>query len=437
MKSEEISLKSLIAPHFHETYRDMKRGDHSVYWLSGGRGSTKSSLVALRIITDMMKDSEANAIATRKVGNTIRDSLLSTCLWAIDALQVNAFWKASVAPAGLKYLPTGQAIYLRGLDDEQKLKSFKIRKGYAKHLWFEEASELDGPEQMRSVSQSIMRGSEHKFFSYITYNPPKDPRSWVNEYKKQMKNDPSILFHHSTYLDVPREWLGSRFIHDAERLQINNLEAYKHEYLGEAIGDVKRLVFWGRYEVQDFDFPGFGQIYQGRVFPGLDFGFSQDPLAAMVCFLKDDCLFIWKEGGGVGIENEEIPKVLDSLSDPKCNFNIRDWQIKADCARPDTISYICRQGFNCVGAEKGKGSVEDGIAYMKAFKKIIIHSSCVRTIKEFENYSYKVDKNSIDELGNPLVLPVLQSGWDHWIDATRYSIDDYIRQQVSILDIPA
>jgi len=434
--TNEISLKSLIAPHFYDVYRDMKRGDHSTYWCSGGRGSTKSSFIALRIITDIMKDPEANCVGTRKVGNTIRDSLLSTFLWAIDALQVNHWWKASVAPAGLKYLPTGQGIYLRGLDDEQKLKSFKIRKGYAKHLWFEEASELDGPEQMRSVAQSIMRGSDRKFYSYISYNPPKNPRSWVNSYKKQMQNDPSILFHHSTYLDVPRHWLGDKFIQDAERLKINNYEAYKHEYLGEAIGDVKRLVFWGRYEVQDFEFPGWGSIYQSRVFPGLDFGFSQDPLAAIVCFLKDDCLFIWKEAGGVGIENEEIPKILDSLSDPKHNFDVRNWQIKADSARPDTISYVARQGFDCVAAEKGTGSVEDGVAYMKAFKKIIIHSNCKRAIEEFENYSYKVDKNAIDKFGNPIVLSLLVDEYNHWIDAIRYSLDSYIKHQVSILDIP-
>lgn len=427
MQNEEVSLKSIIAPHFHEIHKDIKAENHTLYWLEGGRGSTKSTFTAEEIILGMMKDPLANAVGIRKVDRSIRDSIFSTLLVAIDMLKVSAFWKATIAPAMITYIPTGQAIYLKGLDDPQKLKSFRIRHGYPKYLWFEEATELSGPEEMRSVEQSILRGGK-KFVQFVTFNPPKDPRSWVNKYQSEViAKDANALINHSTYLTVPPEWLGPKFIADAERLKINNYEAYRHEYLGEAIGDIRRIVFWGRWEEKEFESPPISKIYQSRRFRGVDWGFASDPLAAISCFIMDDCLYIEQEEGGTGIEFEEIAQILDLFPES------REWEWKADNSRPETISYISRQGFNIKGASKRSGtedgSVKDGIAYLRAFKRIFIHPRCKETIKEFENYSYKVDKNTNE------VLPILASGWDHRIDAIRYALVDYIGYEVSSLDI--
>ena len=142
-----------------------------------------------------------------------------------------------------------------------------------------------------------------------------------------------------------------------------------------------------------------------------------DPTAITRCFIKDKCLYIDYEAGGIGVEMEEIPALFDSIPD------VRKWKIRSDCARPETISYVARQGFDCVGAEKWKGSVEDGIEYLRSFEKIYIHPRCKHTYDEFKYYSYKKDKISGD------ILPIVVDAWNHYIDSIRYALEPYIKNK--------
>ena len=132
----DISIKDNIIPSFYDVHHLINAGYYSQYWFSGGRGSTKSSFIAIQIIIEIMEDPEANAICFRKYSNTIRNSLYSTLVWAIDILNVSHKFKTTVAPFELTYLETGQKIILLGLDDPQKIKSIKIKKGYFKFLCF-------------------------------------------------------------------------------------------------------------------------------------------------------------------------------------------------------------------------------------------------------------------------------------------------------------
>ena len=140
-----------------------------------------------------------------------------------------------------------------------------------------------------------------------------------------------------------------------------------------------------------------------------------DPTALTRCFIEDNCLYIDYEAGGVGVEMEEIPALFDSVPD------VRKWKIRSDCARPETISYVKRHGFDCVAADKWKGSVEDGIEYLRSFKKIYIHPRCKHTYEEFKYYSYKKDKISGD------ILPIVVDAWNHYIDSLRYALEPYIK----------
>lgn len=81
-----------------------------------------------------------------------------------------------------------------------------------------------------------------------------------------------------------------------------------------------------------------------------------------------------------------------------------------------------RKGFNISAAEKWQGSIEDGIAYLKSFDKIVIHPRCRHTAEEFKLYSYKVDPKTNE------VLPIIVDKYNHGIDAIRYSLDGYITQ---------
>lgn len=139
-----------------------------------------------------------------------------------------------------------------------------------------------------------------------------------------------------------------------------------------------------------------------------------DPTTLVRCFIVDNVLYIDQEAYGVGVELDETAQLFDSVP------TARKWPIKADCARPETISYMRRQGFNISAAKKWAGSVEDGISVIKSFAKIVIHPRCKHVIDEFNLYSYKVDKVTQE------VLPVIVDAHNHCIDSIRYALSDYI-----------
>ena len=188
-----IKLSDIIAPVFVPIHLAIKNQSHSIFWIKGGRGSTKSSYAAIETILQIMKDPNANALVLRKVGETIRTSVLANLQWAIEQLGVSHLFKLTYAPAEMTYIPTGQKIIMKGLDSPLKLKSIKIKNGYFKILWFEEGAEFNGMEEIRSVRQSVKRGGEY-FIELFTYNPPNDPHSWVNVDAK-LENDKRIVHH--------------------------------------------------------------------------------------------------------------------------------------------------------------------------------------------------------------------------------------------------
>jgi PBSX family phage terminase large subunit len=402
----DVRFSENIAPKFAPVHKAIKRNQFTTFWLKGGRGSTKSSFAAIEIVIGILADPDANALITRKVGDTIRQSVMATMLWAIQKLNVSHLFEYTKAPAEITCIRTGQKIIMKGLDDPLKLKSIKIEKGYFKFLWFEEAAELSGAEEIRSVEQSVLRGGD-TYVEFITYNPPNDPNAWVN---LEAEGDvPDRLVHESTYLDVPAGWLGSKFIERAEILKARDRVAYDHEYMGLAVGRAEQIVFHGKWESKAFDTPPAKRFHFGA-----DFGFANDPSTLIRSYIDNEVLYIDQEFYGYGVEIDQLAACYDKVP------GSRQWPIRGDNSRPETISFLRRQGFRIDPAEKWQGSVEDGIAHLKGFKKIVIHERCIHTIKEFSTYCYKVDRVTQD------VLPVLVDKNNHAIDAIRYSLDGFI-----------
>lgn len=417
---QKKGLSELIAPKFHDVYRANMNRLVSETLLKGGRASTKSSCAAIMCIMKLLHSTDENVAAFVKNDNRIKDTAFTTALWAIDMLGAHQDFIIRQSPYRIIKKSTGQVMSFHGLDDPTKLKSIKPRVGYYSFLWFEEAASFDSMEQIRNVQQSFLRGGEHGQ-SVLTYNPPNDPNNWLN---KEVKVEEEVrLIHHSTYLDIPAEWLGPVTIKAAERLRRRDKLAYDHEYMGETVGNPNHIVFFGKWEEKAFDEPDMANVVMNRFFYGADWGFAQDPTAIVRCFIRDECLYVDYESGGVGVEFEDLPDLFDKVP------GIRQWPVIADSNRPETISYMSRKGYDISGVEKWTGIVEDSITYMKGFRKIYVHPRCTQLIKELTYLSYKVDNNT-DE-----VLPKLKDGQaDHYFDAVRYAIVRYIKQNVSIFD---
>ena len=405
MEGSKINLSALVAPSFHELHRLIKDGAYTYYWLKGGRGSTKSSFISLEIVQGIIKDPQANAVCFRKVGDTLKDSVFAQILWAIDALGVSDFFRVMLTPLRVIYKPTGQAIYFKGLDDAKKTKSVKPRKGYFKFVWFEELDEFSGPEEIRKTTQSFLRGG-NRYVVFYSYNPPRNTSNWVN--KECAVPRPDKYVHHSTYLTVPRAWLGEQFLLDAEYLKKQDEASYRHEYLGESVGNGAN-VFTNVVvrQIGDDEINRFDAIRQG-----IDWGYATDPFVFLKMHYdrKYRRLYIFGEIYKPGLLNDDAMVLIRQMFDPRQT-------IIADSEEPKSIAEFWRSGFNIRGAEKGKGSVAYGIKFLQRLEQIIIDPvRCPNTAKEFMEYEFIREKDGTLRDDYP-------DKNNHAIDTARYALE--------------
>lgn len=398
-----INLSQLIAPSFYEAHKLIKQHKYTHWVFSGGRGSTKSSFISIEIILNMMKDPNANAVALRKIGNTLESSVFNQLCWAISMLNVEAYWQIKKSPLELTYLPYGNKIVLRSSDDPVKLKSLKFIKGYARYVWYEEWTEFTN-EETRSINQSLLRGG-NEFNVFYSYNPPKSMNNWVNQEVLIEREDRYI--HKSTYLDVPKEWLGPQFIIEAEYLKKTKPKEYANEYLGEITGTggnvfdnvvIREIT---NEELSHFD----------RIKDGIDFGFAVDPSVYTQNHYDKTrrILYIFNEIYEVGLSNKHLwEKILSK--------KISHSQITADSAEPKSIAELNSLGqMTVLSAKKGPDSVEYGMKWLQKLDSIVIDNvRCPNTAREFISYEYERDKE-----GN--FISKYPDKNNHSIDATRYS----------------
>lgn len=403
----DVKLSNVIAPHFAEIHRDIKMRGHSEYVLCGGRGSIKSSFAGEEVVLLMKRYPEMHALAVRQVKDTLKDSVYSQIVWAIDMMGLTNEFKCTKNPLEIVYKPTGQTIYFRGADDPYKIKSITPRFGYIGILWFEELDQMRGEESVRSIEQSVLRGGS-LFFEFKTFNPPQSAANWANKYIMQTK--PNMMVHKSSYLTAPQEWLGQRFLDDAEFLRATNERAYRHEYLGEIVGSGAN-VFDNLTirQITDEDRKSFGQIYHG-----VDWGYYPDPFHYVRCAYNPAQLRLfvfdeyrtWKQG------NRETYDALKQRGVTAYD------EIIADSAEPKSVADYKDYGFVSIRpAVKGAGSVDYSMKWLQSLKEIIIDPvACPHTAQEFLEYEHERTKDGDVISGYP-------DAKNHSIDAVRYAMN--------------
>lgn len=163
-------LSDTISPAFADSHRAVKSGKINELVEKGGRGSCKSSFISLEIILLILKNPLIHACVFRKYGNTLRTTVYTQIVWAIAQLGLTRKFRCTVSPMECVYIPTGQKIMFFGMDDPGKVKSIKVPFGYIGIDWFEELDQFDGPEQIRNVEQSTLRGGPFSF-TFKSFNP--------------------------------------------------------------------------------------------------------------------------------------------------------------------------------------------------------------------------------------------------------------------------
>lgn len=367
--------------------------------------SCKSSFASLQIIWGIRNSPDAHAICYRKYQNTLRESVFNQVLWAIEILGWGAYFRATTSPMEITYKPTGQKILFKGLDDASKSKSIKLPFGYFKYAWFEELEQYDGLQEIRNVCQSLIRGSDKRFCYFYSYNPPQTTSNWVN-YESSVPVENRIV-HHSNYLSVPRDWLGSAFFTEADILRKQNELAYRHEYLGEITG-TGGSIFTNLVNrtITDEEISHFCNTRKG-----IDWGYAVDPFAygALEYDKMRRTIYIYDEIYKVGLLNDEAIRLI------KAKDIGRD-KIIADSAEPKSIAEFRRDGINIQAAEKGKDSVPYGIKFLQKLAAIVIDPvRCPNTWKEFSLYEFEKTKTGEFKSEYP-------DRMNHAIDLVRYSL---------------
>lgn len=418
-----IDIVDCIAPCYLPTHKEVQDGTHTIFHLPGGRGSAKSSFVSLEIVDGIMNDPTANGIVFRRYANTLRESVFSQIAWAIDALGVAHLWRGSVSPMVYTYIPTGQQIFFRGLDDASKLKSIKPRNGTFKYVWFEEFSELSGGNQVRNVLQSVVRGG-NDFRIFNSFNPPLSVNSWANKYIL-IPDERAVVFR-TDYTMIPAEWLGEAFILEAERLREINEQAFRHEYLGEAVGSGGEV--FPNVEAREITD---AEIEQMQYFYcGVDWGFSVDPFAFIRCSYdrRTQTVYILDEIVKRGCSNTEIADMIKAKGYDKAapaEYYISQlggdiYQTKqliiCDSAEPKSIADLRKQGIKAKECKKYPGSVNYGIRWLQSKRIIIDPRRTPHAFKEFTEYEYEQTKDGE-------FLASVPDRANHLIDSTRYSLD--------------
>jgi phage terminase large subunit len=387
-----VELPTYAAPLF-EPYR------YKV--LKGGRGSAKSYTVAKILLLRALRKKRF-VLCAREFQNSMADSVHKLLEEQIYEMNLDKFYNVQnqqiTSTNGSKFIFKGVW---------RNTNSIKSIPGLT-DLWIEEAHTCSKNSWDVLIPTLREEGSE----IWVTYNPENEDDPTHVKFCGPEGAPPGTLLIEANHADNP--WFPNVLKDEMDHLRRTNYELYLHVWEGQTRTNSDAQIFRNKFKVDYFQV---SKDWDGPYF-GADWGFSVDPTALVKVYLDikgpKKRLLISEEAGGVGVELDDIPELFDTVSE------VRKRVIRADNARPETISYIARQGFAIEAAEKWKGSVEDGIEWLKSFDEIIIHPRCKETANEFRKYSYKIDRLTQD------ITTDIVDAYNHYIDAIRYAFQPLI-----------
>lgn len=364
---------------------------------TGGRGSGKSHSVATAVVL-LAATRRVRVLCAREIQRSLRESVHRLLEDRIADLGLTRFF--DITDNTISCTVTGSEIIFTGL--YQNVAQIKSLEGLDL-AWIEEAESVSA-RSLELLTPTVRRPGSEIWYSLN----PDDPAAPVMAYATNER--PGCRHVHTIYTDNP--WCPQELIDEAEYLRRVDDDAYRHVWLGECRTASDAQVFARKYVVEEFVAGGPG--WRGPYY-GADFGFARDPTAMVRCWVRGQELFIDYEAYAVGCDIDATPALFDTVPDA------RKYSVRCDSARPETISYLQRHGYGrAQPVMKWSGSVEDGIAHLRSYQRIVAHPRCKHMAEELRLYSYKVDRLTGD------VLPDLVDRHNHLIDALRYALTPVI-----------
>lgn len=393
----QINLSDKISDIFDDLMRDPSSFGTSIRFrgADGGRGSGKTyqfaTMTAVVAMDFSARRVKGNILCGREYMNSLADSSMEEIKTAIYNHNMGYYFDV-----GEKYIRTAdkRVTYLfAGLN--RNLNSLKSKSNIIL-AWIDEAEPVSDMAWSKLIPTVRAKQSE----IWLTWNPEDEGSATDKRFK--LSDVKHGKFSTVNYKDNP--WFPE-VLEKSRLADLENLDPATYAWIWEGAYRVESdaQILHGKVAVKEFD----PEKHWGGPYYGLDWGFSQDPTAAVKCWTDDNILYIEYEAGKVGLELDDTSNYLiDRMP------GIEKYRIYADSARPESISHVKRNGLPFIKpVKKWPGSVEDGIAHLRSYKSIIIHPRCKQTIRESRLYSYKVDRNSGD------VLPDIIDANNHFLDA--------------------
>lgn len=368
----------------------------------GGRGSGKSHFFAEMLVESHILNPDCNSVCIREIQKSLKFSAKKLIEDKIRTMGVSDMFDITLTEIRNK---NGNGIIIfQGMQDHTA-DSIKSLEGFD-IAWAEESQSISR-RSIELLLPTIRKPGSEIWFSWNPYLDTDPVETMIN----WNKDDDSVCVH-VNYLDNP--FIDDILIKEAERHKRNKPDSFDHVWLGQYATKSDSQIFKDKYEIKDFEID---KSFGIPLF-GIDFGFANDATTGVKVYIKNDILYIYEEAYKVGLELDDTAMYLKSKIS-----EIDKYPIEADCARPESISYLKRNGLPFIrGVKKWKGSVIDGIEFIKSFDKIVIHSRCENTISEFRLYSYKVDKRTDN------ILPDVEDANNHIIDAIRYALEPVMKK---------
>lgn len=381
----------------------------------GGRGSGKTRGLAKRSAIRIYQLAEMGVegvfLASREHLNSLDESSMEEIKAAIRSEP----WLVDYFDIGEKYIRTkNRRISYAFAGLRHNLDSIKSKARIIGN-WTDEAENVSEPAWRKLVNtlreEGNVEGHPWHVENWISYNPESAESATHKRFVESPAEDCIV---------TTINWTDNPFfpsILNKQRLEDQRLrpETYDHVWGGEFLTLTEAQIFAGKFVVEDFE----PEPHWDGPYNGLDFGFAQDPTAAVQVYIHDRRLFVRREAGRTKLELDATSGfVLERI--PGFDKHVT----RADSARPESISYLSRHGLpRIIGVDKWKGSVEDGVEFIKSFEKVVIHTDCPQTAREFRLYSFKVDPRSGD------ILPIIVDAHNHYIDSCRYALAPMIKQR--------
>lgn len=411
-QAPESTAKVTLSPAVIEVFDPVRypRGSVSYRALYGGRGSGKSYSAAL-VAALWGYVERLRVLCVREYQNSIAQSFYAELKAAIES----HWWLAEHYELQRDRIlgKNGTEFMFKGLHSNPTA----IKSLANIDLTIVEEAEDIPEESWLQLEATVLRQPKSEIIAL--WNPRKKGSPVDVRFRQHPPKDAIIA--EINYTDNPFFPDGLKKLCERQR-EILDYSTWAHVWLGAYLENSASQIFNGKFEQKEFT-PG--EDWDGP-YQGGDWGYSQDPTAMIRAWIYDECLWIEYEAGGVGIELDDVPRVASTIPD------FDRFECRWDSAQPAMISHVKAKGLRrSVPADKGKGSVEDGIQFIRSFRRVYIHPRCKETLEEFRSYSWKVDRLSGQILDKPV------DAFNHYCDALRYALEPVMKRSRSSMTLKA